>query len=273
MLKFYRPHGEQLLLATTYLRMKGSPIEDVLQGARNFPTNTPQHQEVLNNARRGFKMAHAGQHWLDDVIKQLFEALSADANGRGESDLIDQIVRVLQMPYGRNILTGDRIRALRSAILLPSEQAGLTHRLRQREMSCSQCGIALHNEESVTLVVSPNDSSQSIVCHRCHAPHSVPCASCAETASLSTKAMNAMSRMQCPTCQEAKTPKKAPPSPGDAEVTPAPDTPSPWSALRSRTGGVIRATQPTVRMTDGPVDWTDRTTIGIGGGTLVGNGG
>lgn len=235
MLKFYRPHAEQMLLAATYLRSRTTSIEDVLSLARNYPCQTGEHTQVLTNARRNLKLPANGGHWLDPLIKQLFQSLTDESYNRGESDLIDQIVRILQFPYGRNILTGDHLRHLRSALLLPSEQAGLLARLRQREMSCSQCGTALHNLESVTLHVDGNNT-QSIVCHRCAAPNSVPCASCAEVAALSTKAMNAMSRMQCPHCQEAKAPKKAPPSPADelVDITPAPADPYTYRTITGR---------------------------------------
>lgn len=237
MLKLYRPHAEQLLLAATYLRYRRSDsLEDVLGNLRNQVVNGGNNQTTLNNARKGIQMPPHGDHWLDSALNQLFQGLSDDANGRGESDLVDQIVRAVQLPFSRNVMSGEAMRRLRAAILLPSEQAGLTQRLRQREMSCGQCGIALHDRESVTITVD-GGGTQSLACHRCIAPTSVPCASCTEVASLSSKAMNAMSRMQCPACQEAKKEKKHP-EPHASEGSGGPPAPDRYTFAGNRTRGV-----------------------------------
>lgn len=238
MLKLYRNTAETLLLLAAYSRARGNPsMEDVLGTTRNIVCSTKADSLVLATARKSIKFPDAGSHWLDATLKTLYAGLADEQNGTGEADLVDQIVRACQLPYTRNVLSGESMRRLRAAILLPSEQAGLSQRLRQREMSCSQCGIALHDRESVTLVVT-GDGQQAIACHRCVAPTSVPCASCEQVASLSTKAMNAMSRMQCPSCQEAKAVKKHPgESAGSVIDLPMPIQPAPAGISRFATQG------------------------------------
>lgn len=272
MLKLYRPHAEQLLLAATYLRYRRpDTLEDVLGNLRNQIVNGANNQTILNNARKGFHAPPQGEHWLDSALKQLFQGLSDDGNGRGESDLVDQIVRAIQLPFSRNVMSGEAMRRLRAAILLPSEQAGLTQRLRQREMSCGQCGIALHDRESVTITVD-GGGTQSIACHRCIAPTSVPCASCTEVAALSSKAMNAMSRMQCPACQEAKKEKKHPDPNASEGVGVAAPTPRavPW--ITGRPGRAVGAPIPAnLRGTELDAATLPATRTGWNDPILVGN--
>lgn len=238
MLKLYRPHAELLLLLAAYTRARGSlSLSDVINVAGNIHHSNAAHGAVLVNARRGAKNPPSGEHWLDQALTTLYDGLALEQNGRGDADLIDQIVRALQLPYARNILSGESMRRLRTAILLPSEQAGLLNRLRQREMSCAHCGIALHDHESVTVIADPSSNGQTLLCHRCAAPTSVPCASCEQVALLSSKAMHAMSRMQCPTCQEAKKEKKHPVDPSLEPPNLEAITPTP-RAFRSFSAGL-----------------------------------
>lgn len=238
MLKLYRPQAEMLLLLAAATRAQARlSLSDLLTLARDLSTSasplTSSQRNTLAVARKGVKPSPPDEHWLDATLKTLFAGLAEDQVGGGESDLLDQIVRAIQLPYARNVISGESMRRLRSAILLPSEQAGLVSRLRQREMACSNCGIALHDRESVTLLAGVDGSLTTIACHRCTPPTSVPCVSCEQVAALSTKAMNAMSRMQCPACQEAKTAKTPPVQPEadpEPEVAPAPPL---WGGRRT----------------------------------------
>lgn len=213
MLKFYRSQGEQLLLALSYLQYRDVNLLDLVEAIRYVTPKSAAEKALLDSARKSVRDMSSTQvtYWHGPLLKHVNRALLDEQHGRGESDLVDQIVRALQLPWGRNVLSGQSMQRLRAAVLLPSEQAGLLARLRAKEMSCTTCGAPFHDHESVTMRVY-SDGTQGIECHRCVPPVHIPCVSCGETVELSDKAMKAMSRMQCKSCQEAKRDKTPPPA-------------------------------------------------------------
>lgn len=236
MIKMYKGTAEQLLLLSLYHReYTGHSAEQVVDRLRNFALPGAEGV-VFSAAKKTLKLLPPDSRgaWPTSVIDTLTKGLIEDDSARGDVDLIDQMVRAMQLPHGRNILSGESMRRLKSAILLPSELAGLSARLATREMSCSQCGFPFHDRESVT-VMRLGDGTQTLTCHRCHPPQVVPCASCEETAALSSKAQNAMSRMQCPSCSEKKASALAKSPPPEEEAAP---TPTFRSALGRSTGAL-----------------------------------
>ncbi len=239
MLKLYKGTAEQLLLLALYHQDQiGHTLPTVVDRTRNAAGRNPGAQQVINMARKSAQLVPSSktEHWPSDLIEGLIRGIQDDDSPRGDKNLLDQIVLCLQMPYSRNVLSGDALRRLRQALLLPSEQAGLNARLTAREMSCSQCGIPLHDRESVT-IMRTGDNAQTLVCHRCSSPHHVPCASCENVANLSSKAMAAMSRMQCESCNAKKaTALKSPPPLEEVEA------PHPvFRSGRGAAGAVTRA--------------------------------
>lgn len=238
MLKMYRPTAEQLLLLAIYHQEHtGYGLEQVSERIRHKTFKTAPEMQAFNLARKSAKLVGTTkevENWPQNLIDSLLKGLVDDDSKRADVDLIDQMVRALQLPHCRNVLSGESMRRLRSAILLPSEMAGLNGRLAAREMSCSQCSLPLHDRESVT-ILRTGEGTQTLVCHRCVAPSQVPCASCEETAALSSKAMNAMSRMQCPACS-AKKASALKPAPAEEEVA-LPGNPVP--TFRTATAGTF----------------------------------
>lgn len=253
MLKMYRPTAEQLLLLALYHQhyAETSP-ESMLERLRHHSGVGPSDQMVISAAKKTVKMlpGHTTMRWPHTVSETLLKGLAEEDKPRGDADLIDQMVRAIQLPHARNVLSGESMRRLRNAVLLPSELGGLSARLTAREMSCAQCGFPLHDRESVTMMRT-GDGAQTIVCHRCAPPQVVPCASCEETASLSSKAMSAMSRMQCPVCSAKKAPAVKSPAPEEVELP----SPSPFRGL-SR-GAVAVGAPPTTRPNFDTVTFTD----------------
>lgn len=243
MIRMYRQTAEQMLLLLIYeMEFNGASFLDIATRLRNYQTGEVNSQVVVNTAKKGITGANMKES-KELLIKQLTE----DYSVRGEKDLIDQIVQTLQLPYGRNALSGETMRRLRQALLLPSEMGGLLHRLRAREMSCGQCGNPLHDRESVTYVRT-GEGEFVFTCHRCAPPLTVSCAACDGTSPLSQKATTAMSKMLCPICQSKRAAgeKVAPLTPDSAplpeELMPPTSAPQVDWATTFRTARPGRAT-------------------------------
>jgi hypothetical protein len=199
MMRFYRPTVEALLVQTIYCKEQaGFTLADLTHALRNWTTGNQSRNNILAAARKASSSVS-----LAELTENLFTQLAEDGSMRKESDLIDELVRTLQLPFARNVLSGDTLKRLRNAILLPSEQGGLLHRLRAREMACAGCGTDFHDSESITF--SNQEGAIALFCHRCVRPASVSCAGCETTANLSEKAITAMSKMLCPACLAKKT--------------------------------------------------------------------
>lgn len=255
MLKFYKPTIDQMLLLAIYERdYVGHSLQDIAERVRHqgfsaSPAGRRQ-ADLFNGARKSVVTDKSAS--LNELIDLLFKKLDEDVRGRGEQDLVDRIVQVLQLPYARNTLSGDTLRRLRQAILLPGEMGGLMARLERKEMSCINCGQNLHMGESVTITQNEHGET-TLSCHRCSTPTSVSCASCHEAAPLSAKAQTAMARMQCPKCQEKG--MKVGKGKGEEKEKEGDDA---WAVFRTAAAQGIRAPQaaaPTPSMTNqGPLE-------------------
>lgn len=112
-----------------------------------------------------------GEINLADTFKTLTTCLLGVESSGGGS-VIDTVMDILTTPYSRNVLTGENLRRLKDAILLPSDLSNVAEALR-RELACVACGKPLVHGEGVTAV----DGSQGKVfyCWRCHFPDYAPC--------------------------------------------------------------------------------------------------
>lgn len=208
MLRMYKATAEQLLAVVVYLNDQvGVTPDQIFERTRHVQMGDPYQQNILNNARktlRGGLTEAQMRAFPYHLITLLTKGLMEEDKPHGDKELLDTLVRVLQQPYTRNILSGGALAKLRDNLLLPSEVGGLTHRLNAKEMACGSCGMPFHDHESVTYVRDAAGGGQFLACHRCTVPQVVPCATCESTAALSTKAQSAMSRMQCPECSAKK---------------------------------------------------------------------
>lgn len=98
------------------------------------------------------------------LIQSLNEQLSVEFSNEGM--LIDQVIRILNSQWSRNIISGQALESLRQAILLPSERATLAENL--AHMACSSCGVRLYDREMTTLRLT--GSRPDLFCTKCAIP-------------------------------------------------------------------------------------------------------
>lgn len=176
MIRLYRQFVEQIVLILLFLKdhsVDGSRVRDHVSNAvRNrVQVNT----NVYNIVDRAMDTNPPDfDEMLVDLVNQLDQTL--DAKGKHVvGDFIDQIVKILQLPWGKQYIRGGDMDALRKAILLPSEMSGLTGRIRQREMSCSGCHIPVRHGELVTISIDGPLQVSEIYCIKCLPPSKVAC--------------------------------------------------------------------------------------------------
>lgn len=87
-----------------------------------------------------------------------------------EVTLLETITSIVSTPFARNVIGGEALQELRSAILLPSAQAGLTERLASGEGHCAGCGLPLADSELVNW-----RSRGNVYCQNCSQPHYTRC--------------------------------------------------------------------------------------------------
>lgn len=103
---------------------------------------------------------------MGDMIEQVVKQLEGSGENR-DRDLVDTIVRVLNLPHARNILSGSTLQMIRSAILLPDELVALKAQLKDG-MACMACGHKILSGE-MTVYHSQGESS-GFYCSRCQKP-------------------------------------------------------------------------------------------------------
>jgi hypothetical protein len=108
---------------------------------------------------------------LEQIARQLHDhRLGVNLSG----DLIDEMVRILGLPYPPNVLGHRTLERLTRAILLPEEIASLRSGVNSGEaMSCRTCGRRMHNEEMCT--VRNVDGMIGIDCTNCYTPIMISC--------------------------------------------------------------------------------------------------
>lgn len=169
MIRMYRYAVEQLVMLLVYLKSvdptpemisdvarrvrddSNSPVGSALDHALDYPM--PKIDEVLNE--------------LVAQIGQSYQVQSADAT------FIDQLVRILKLPFGRQYLMGGDVEALRKAILLPDEMIGLVDRLAQEELYCFGCHTPFRDSELV--VYKKGSKDRTVFCMKCSTPAWVAC--------------------------------------------------------------------------------------------------
>lgn len=226
MLRFYTPLIEKVLCIL--LQAQDAGIE--VGSAQRYVAKTMSRMGCSSNLT--YHLQRSRTLKSDDVtIRQLIDTLGdailqAQRDG-SDVDLIDTIVRVLQLPYSKNVLSGGTLELLRSAILLPKEVATLKTRLDKAEMSCFHCGKDLVTGE-LTVFTVDSRRGNGIICLRCAGSSIVvPCQGCETKVGLLAKIYKFIKGVECEACKAkgGKSILKAKEADVDDSVMPQPDMP------------------------------------------------
>lgn len=226
-MKFYREFMERTLLYLLYAKDNGMNANEIWRWANrtwyraavdNFDHGHPDTppREVIERVRHildNDNVLYGEDARIDEMIGRIVEQLDAtDGSGAGESNstLIDKMVAALQETYGRNILSGKTLEALRKALLLPSESDGLYKRLAAKEMSCANCGHGFIVGEMGAFVadkVTNGTATFMVYCTKCYKPSLMACDGddCKHAAAFPTSVQRHFRKpTYCVACQEAR---------------------------------------------------------------------
>ena len=183
MLRFYKQFMSSVLLALMYMRE--GYVEDISstsiiengkrykRGRYNPAWSKQVHYTAIEKIMNKFGDDHKS---IDEIIETIATQIAnIGQHPEAEVDLIDTIVSMLQLPYGRNVIGGETLRKLRNAILNPEELQKFKTRVLSGELCCGDCGKTLTNYEMVTFVKDNN--SVRFLCTNCVTPRVKACPS------------------------------------------------------------------------------------------------
>lgn len=200
MVKITREMAERLLCLLAYVHAycqhpEGEAVNKGYQVARDMVTDRGHkpNRTLQHTAVRGLDAKHIQP---DDLFNELVAALHDYEEGA--SNIISSMVDILSGSNNMNSMVGENIRALRRAILLPSEMAKVQEMLR-KEMRCLHCASPLVNGQMVTATDRQGDG-MGFYCTTCYAPTSIACGSgCNDVAPIDDGIMHNMIRKaKCP---------------------------------------------------------------------------
>jgi hypothetical protein len=112
---------------------------------------------------------------IADGLQEALETLPSQLENRPKTqELIEAIAAILQKDSARQLLAGETLGKLRQRILRPDEHQNLALDLRNRQAACASCGIALAEEEMVSMWRSM-DGRLSPRCANCATPTKLAC--------------------------------------------------------------------------------------------------
>lgn len=181
MLRFYRQFMEQVFLALVHARDNtGESFDDsqryTFERWRNMsPGRFPYQRQDHVNLVRFIHETNNFDAWnMTDLIDVIGAQINAQVNQDrpSDKDLIDTIVRLLQLPFARNRFNGETLNNLKTALLLPDEAAGLKEKLQRQEWYCT-CGHKFESGEMGTIV--SDHRTTVMVCANCTFPTRIAC--------------------------------------------------------------------------------------------------
>lgn len=187
MIRLYYDVVEKIYLILLWVKYvaKVPEINRIEEEINNLRSNIGDPEQRAN-AQEAMRSAFSGedQHQIDGLI-QLFSKFITRKRSKSEStegDLIDLIVKTLQLPFTAAVLAGRTLNNLRKALLLPEELTGLTSRLVKQEKCCMSCGKDFEPGEAM-IYYEPSDSNSTstIMCFACSKPEMVKCGNCKES--------------------------------------------------------------------------------------------
>ena len=184
MVRLYASLVEYMLLALLYVKdTAGTRATEIVfdNAVSNWYkpkySNEGYHKVValVRNMLDTRPMSSFGE--IDDAIKTTQESLATYNSPVSfrDSDLIELIVKTLQLPHARAALSGKALEQLKRAILLPDERAKLNEIIEAKELACIGCGRRLQRGE---MMMYAGDGQ--FFCHNCEIPNIVACSKCKE---------------------------------------------------------------------------------------------
>lgn len=190
MIRLYRAMVEQLLMAVMYLQDRGVKADDATAVIlKHFKTRGD-----MNVVRTTYNNGVSFHDWTA-IIEQLRDVLGGPSDQHtDDSRLVDTIVRILQLPHARNILSGKTYNALKKALLMPDELGKLLD-AKRLEAGCVECGHTFEEGEVATVHF---DGDYVFKCVLCYIPTLTRCSVCGEgNAPLSDKVRQLLGRTNC----------------------------------------------------------------------------
>lgn len=174
MIKIMRPIAEKVLVVLAYLANQGTRAGLVLNEGYRYTKHLDRNTVLRFITREGIDERHENWNVLMDHLEEALKAEAANDNGEGDSGgLIEEIVKLLQMNYGRNVFSGRNLAALRKLVLLPNEMAGVVDGMR-KTLACAGCGHQFDHRELT--VFSPDNEKEGVFfCLKCLQPGVVAC--------------------------------------------------------------------------------------------------
>ena len=211
MLRFYKQFIEQVFLTLLHARDHYGPD---FQTVSNYAIEHWRYEDTARNRYhtpelirvvRGILDSNSLEGWsLTELINEMAAQIGAAQLTRGTSfgdkDLIDTIVRTIQLPFARNRFSGEVLDSLKKALLLPEEAAGLKEKLQREELSCVQCGHHFIQGEMGTISIDRRGSV--LVCGACVTPTLIPCGSGKHVISMPRGVAKSILREREKACEE-----------------------------------------------------------------------
>lgn len=174
-IRTYKQLTGQVLQALMFFRgiyggVSGSAINEEAAAKLRTGASGRYSDEVIKAIDRLQNVLGVEVKDLDDLIEILAKQVNSEDK---DKDLIDTIVRILQLPYGVNVFNSSVLKLLRDAILIPQEVAAFKARAGKAELSCSECGKTLRDGEMVTFGI--RYSNVSFLCTTCRVPTLITC--------------------------------------------------------------------------------------------------
>lgn len=183
MFRFYKQYVQRMLMGLVAIKLL-----ETTQDRRQLATflagqhfTDPQDEGHWREALGSYQDLPApGDDILtnDDIIHTVLSQFKKDPN---DTELIDTVVKTLQLPFAGNRFGMSTLRALRDAILRPDELAEF--RKQTHNITCSYCSKEFRNHEYVSTEID-NQGLIKLVCFTCMPSSYVPCFRCGELTGL-----------------------------------------------------------------------------------------
>jgi hypothetical protein len=188
MQRIYKEQLQRFLLLALHCRDLGGDMRRAYDNAREryyvkYPDelDPKDPRALLGSALKFLPNMNSGEMPLEALITETAKMLVSKGAGV-ERDLIDMIVHTLSLPHVRNVISGEMIKALRQAILLPEEISLFKAKVDARELFCASCGHKFVNGEMSTMQTSKEGTA--FHCTGCVRPNYVRCSGCMESANV-----------------------------------------------------------------------------------------
>jgi hypothetical protein len=186
MIRLFKDHGRIILAILEWARERhqASPTGVILDQLRAANRRADQEDGSLTRAEQDLSDLYDVMTERErenggplDLETEIIAPLRAQINAEEPDDpsLIDRIVEILQLPFGRQILSRRTLDALRGAVLNQAEMTHFEAVTRQREITCFRCDHRFHANEAVT-VVQTAGGDFNFYCRKCWTPLYVACA-------------------------------------------------------------------------------------------------